>query len=254
METRRPPPRIAMTSVLRATREAWRGRLPERYARPDIQREAFERLTADHLVPGAAVLDVGAGRDPTVPAARRPAGCRYVGIDLSLAELERAPAGSYDDVVVGDITRRVPELEGRFDLVLSWQVLEHVRPLAAALENIRAYLRPGGHMIVKLSGTFSGFGLANRVLPAQTGEWLLERLLRRDRGTVFPAYYDRCWYSAMAPMLRSWSSYEIVPEFFGAYYTRFSRPLTALYTAYEEWARLREHRNLATHYVVHAVR
>ena len=58
--------------------------------------------------------------------------------------MEHAPEGSYDEMFVGDITKRVAELEGRFDLIICFQVLEHVKPLDDAIENLRCYLRPGG--------------------------------------------------------------------------------------------------------------
>src|SRR5437762_520368 len=68
--------------------------LPERYAR---WREAFDVAARSSLRPDMAILDVGAGRHPTIPIAARPARCAYVGLDLSAAELADAPRGSYDE-------------------------------------------------------------------------------------------------------------------------------------------------------------
>jgi len=46
----------------------------------------------------------------------------------------------------------------------------------------------------------------------------------------------------------------VIPMWHGAPYLRFSKPLLALYVAYEEWALLTCRRYLATHYVIDASR
>jgi SAM-dependent methyltransferase len=144
-------------------------------------------------------------------------------------------------------------LEDRFDLIVSWQVFEHVKPLDAAMDNLRTYLRPNGRLVAQFSGAFSVFGLINRVVPQRLGCWAMEHLLGRPPETVFPAYYHRCWYRALTSMLSSWQSFEIVPRYVGAGYFRFSRVLQRLYLAYEDRV-ARERPNLATHYVIATVR
>ncbi len=139
-------------------RRSLRGDLPLRYKRK-LQFE-FDRLVDRALLPtgsagperGMTILDVGSGRRPCVPIDRRPPGCTYVGLDISADELQTAPPGSYDRFVVGDVSSRAVDLGTQFDLVVSFQVLEHVRPLDAAFENLRHYLRPGGRMIAQFSG------------------------------------------------------------------------------------------------------
>jgi SAM-dependent methyltransferase len=200
------------------------------------------------------ILDVGSGRRPTLPRERRPEGCRYVGLDISADELAAAPAGSYDETWVADVTTRVPELEDRFDVILSWQVLEHVKPLEAAFENFRAYLKPGGTFVGQFSGTFSFFGLANRVIPDRLTAFLVDRFTNRTARSVFPAYYHHCWDSALRRMLGSWTRAEIVPRYTGASYLRFLPPAQWLYLRYEDWAMRSGRRNLATHYIVEGVR
>ena len=227
--------------------------LPSRYRNPQPLKEAFARRIEPALAPGVSILDVGAGRTPAVPFPARPAGCRYVGLDLSRPELEAAPPGSYDEICVGDASVRLPQLEGRFDLVLSYHALEHVRPLARTLDNLHAYLRPGARMVSLLAGTFAAFALVNRVVPERAGVLLMQRLLGRDPETVFDAHYDRCWDGALRRLLRSWASVEIEPFYLGARYFAFSPPLQRLYVRYEDWALSHGHRNLATHYLIDAV-
>jgi SAM-dependent methyltransferase len=227
-------------------------RLPARYLEP--WRSPFEKLLADIASPGMTILDVGSGRHPTLPVDRRPAGVHYVGLDISGSELAAADEGAYDETWIADATRRVPDLEDRFDLVVSWQVLEHVRPLDDALDNFRVYLRPNGRLLAHFSGSFSYFALANRVIPHQATAWLVDRFTDRPASLVFPAHYHHCWNSALRRILRSWSEVEIVPRYTGATYLRFAPPAQWLYLIYEDWLVRTNQRDLATHYLVRARR
>ena len=242
------------TADVRMWPDAGRRGLPERYWLAQPLRDAFLARIEPALAPGVRILDVGAGRAPAVAVADRPPDCEYVGLDVSATELAAAPRGSYDETWVGDASRALSQLESRFDLVLSYQALEHVRRLEPALENLHSYLRPGGRMVSLLSGTFSAFALVNRLVPERVGVAVMRRLIGREPETVFSAHYDRCWHSALVRMLSGWESVDIETFYLCARYFAFSRPLQRLYLRYEEWALRRGHTNLATHYLVDAVR
>jgi SAM-dependent methyltransferase len=239
-------------SSLAVARGALSRQLPARYDHE--HRQLFDAHARPLLRPGSTILDVGAGRTPTFPPSVRPPGCTYIGLDLSPVELAAAPPGSYEDAMAGDVSTFVPELANRFDAIFSWQVLEHVRPLPEAMENLRHYLRPGGQLVAHFSGTFGLFGLLSRVVPDRLTPALLERLFSRPRCTTFPAHYDRCWASALSEMGRPWSSFDIVPRHEGARYFAFSRHVQAAYLAYEEWAGRKGIDNLASYYLVVAAR
>jgi SAM-dependent methyltransferase len=217
-------------------------------------RDEFERRVREEMRPNIAVLDIGSGREPAMRPDERSDGCTYAGLDLSERELALAPPDSYDKIYVADVTQHLGALEGKFDLAISWQVLEHVKPLEASLANIRTYLKPGGRFVAQFSGAFSAFGIVNQVIPAKMGVWAMKMLLRRRPDTVFPAHYDRCWYSAIEPMLTHWSAKEIVPLYRGAGYFGFAKLLQRTYMTFEDWAHDGGHRNLATHYIVDARR
>jgi SAM-dependent methyltransferase len=223
-----------------------------RYQEPWLQ--AWEQSFAQEMRPGIQILDVGSGRRPAIPPEQRPPNCTYVGLDLSMDELEAAPPGSYDQMVASDVATFRPELADRFDLVLSWQVLEHVKPLALALENIRRYLTPGGLFLAQLSGRFSAFALLNQLLPHRLSVWALRRFLGRDPRTVFPAHYDQCWYGALVRITSPWSEATVLPRYRGSGYFKFLDVLERTYLVYEDWAVRRGHRNLATHYLISARR
>jgi SAM-dependent methyltransferase len=227
------------------------GMLPDRYAR-QMQDELFARAKP-LLVPNIAVLDVGAGRYPTIAPGDRPHGCRYVGLDIEADEIEAAGPEAYDESIVGDITTPLNR-DGEFDLILSWQVLEHVSPLADAFENLRRSLRPGGTMLAQLTGSNAAFAVFGRLMPHRAKLWVATRLLGHMEEEKFPTRYDRSSERALARLLEHWSQVEIVPFFRGATYFRFSRPLMRAYLVYESAIERRHATNLATHYLVVATR
>lgn len=226
--------------------------LPARYRRP-WKGEFMDRVSR-YLVPEMTVLDVGSGRHATVPVTDRPRDCTYIGLDLSGDELAAAGPGAYTTPIVADLTDLRPELVARVDLIVSWQVLEHVEDLSRALRNCHAYLRPGGHMVALFSGTFSAFGIINRLLPPKVGTEVAGRLMRRKNSDrpVFPAYYDRCYARALKRELSHWRQAEIEPLYRGATYFHFARPIARAYLAYENVVARRRIADLATHYVIDA--
>lgn len=227
------------------------GLLPDRYAHP-MQEEFFARARP-LLVPGVQILDVGAGRYPTIGPADRPPGCRYVGLDIEAEEIAAAGEDAYDESIVADIAAPL-ERDGEFDLVLSWQVLEHVSPLADALENLRVALRPGGTLIAQLTGSNAAFAVVGRLMPHRVKLWIATRVLGHREEEKFPTRYDRSSHRALTCLLGSWSKVEIVPFYRGATYFKFARPLMRAYLAYESAIERRGTRDLATHYLIVAQR
>jgi SAM-dependent methyltransferase len=227
--------------------------LPPRYSEDWLA--PFDRAVQSCLFPEIRILDVGSGRAPTLGPEARPAGCRYVGLDISMSELEAAGPEAYDEVLVGDIADRSLALPAdRYDLVLSWQVLEHVTSLEAALTNIRRSLVPGAHLVAQLSGRRSAIGLANRVIPGHIAKPVMKRLLGRDPRSVFEAPYDRCTFDDLAMQMSDWSHVSITPRFRAAAYFGFLPPVQWAYLKYEDWTIRSGRRNLATHYLIDAVR
>jgi SAM-dependent methyltransferase len=227
------------------------GKLPQRYAEP-MQEELLRRIKP-LLVPDVAILDVGAGRYPTIAPADRPSGTRYVGLDIERDELDAAAPNAYDEDVVGDITQPLGR-DGEFDLIVSWQVLEHVSPIAAALENLRAALRPGGTLLAQLTGSNAAFALGGRLLPPKARVWLATHVLGHQEEEKFETRYDKSSYRALERLLGGWSKVEIVPFYRGAIYFGFWRPVQRAYLAYESAIERRGAKNLATHYLVVATR
>ena len=87
------------------------------------------------------ILDVGCGVKPYFPFFESVAG-EYVGLDV-------VPTPSAD--VVGFV-EDMPLEDGRFDLVLCTQVLEHCDDPAAAVRELRRVTAPGGRVLASTHG------------------------------------------------------------------------------------------------------
>jgi SAM-dependent methyltransferase len=230
--------------------------LPSRYATglDRIWRYAFDQKIEELIRPGVAVLDAGSGRAPAIARDALPTDCSYVGLDISSSELDHAGPDAYDETWSRDLTVLEPALEGRFDFVISLFLLEHVRPIDAAIENMRLYLKPGGTLIAQFAGGRSVSGWLNRLLPHRAATELVRHLtVGRSRENVFPAHYDRCFPSALLPVMTAWSSVDFKPQYTGAtHYFDFADVARRIYLGIED--RTLSRPDAATWYLMTAVR
>jgi SAM-dependent methyltransferase len=104
------------------------------------------RLAAQ-LAPGRRVLDVacGEGYGSALMAA---AGARsVVGVDLDEVTVEHARTRHGIEAVAGDV-RSLPFDDGAFDLVVSFETIEHVEEPERALDELARVLAPDGLVVV----------------------------------------------------------------------------------------------------------
>ncbi len=102
----------------------------------------FRPLLARVIRPGENVLDFGCGDSPYRPLVEAAQG-RYRGADFGdAADVRISPAGI------------LPLADASVDVVLSIQVLEHVRELETYFAEIRRMLRPGGRLVLSTHGTW----------------------------------------------------------------------------------------------------
>lgn len=133
--------------------EAWRAsRTPE--ARGDFPGRRFaDRLTAP-LPPASRVLDVGCGCGMPIAAYLVRHGFQVTGLDASARMIalarEAVPAAHF---VHGDM--RTADLEEVFDGLVAWDSVFHLPRTehGAVFARFRAWLRPGGRLLVSLGGS-----------------------------------------------------------------------------------------------------
>jgi 2-polyprenyl-6-hydroxyphenyl methylase/3-demethylubiquinone-9 3-methyltransferase len=135
----------------------------------DLLREPYlpnERFVPDRLVmrlfsehggfthPRPQVLEIGCGRSPWLPYLAQTAGCRPVGLDLEpyaaqLARANLAGAGVKGDIYCRDAfdLQSNEDLWGRFDLVYSLGVMEHLSDVSAKIRVLARYVKPGGRIV-----------------------------------------------------------------------------------------------------------
>ncbi len=177
---------------------------------------------------GAAdVLEVGSGANPTLDSDTVSSlGLRYTANDVSAAELKKAD--KVYDRWVGDLSNdSVPrEMEGRFDLVFSRMVNEHVADGKKYHANIRRLLKPGGISAHCFSALYTLPFAVNRLLPDFASSALLNIFMPRDACKLgkFRAHYS--WSRGPSvPMLKRFRAlgYDVLEYrgYFGhAYYHR----------------------------------
>jgi SAM-dependent methyltransferase len=115
-----------------------------------IEAEHMARyLWASELASGRAVLDAGCGVGYGTALLAGAGAAEAVGIDVSRESVEAARAGAPDNAsfVVGDV-HALPFDDGRFGLVVCFEVIEHVQEQDAVLGELARVLAPEGVLVL----------------------------------------------------------------------------------------------------------
>jgi SAM-dependent methyltransferase len=152
--------------------------------RPSVAEVVNRELDAAFAAapPDAAVLDAGCGRVSALKAYRSRIG-RFVGADIH----EPDPALSHlDEFVCADLCAdRDAFGAGSFDVILSSFTVEHFADPGAAFANMRAWLRPGGRLVISTVNRRHPFVAAYLVLPAALRS-RLQRLVKASAADAHP--------------------------------------------------------------------
>lgn len=110
------------------------------------------RVCEELLPPGSSVIDVGCGLGTS--AAFVPNTYRYLGLDLSAANIERAarlhPGKEFR---LGSVAS-LPAHDGSADLAVCLEVLEHVPDDDGGVRELARVVRQGGHLLVSVPRTY----------------------------------------------------------------------------------------------------
>lgn len=114
------------------------------------------------LASDAAVLEIGTSTGANLRLLRQLGYARAIGLDSSAAAIEFCRAKGLGAVDLGDACA-LPYADGRFDLVVATDVIEHVDQDGKALDEIRRVLKPGGYALVTVPAFPSLWGMQDTV-------------------------------------------------------------------------------------------
>ncbi|MCX6866970.1 MAG: class I SAM-dependent methyltransferase, partial [Verrucomicrobia bacterium] len=128
---------------------------------PDGQTGLKERLEAHWLgIDSPRILEAGCGSSSNIPIHPN---AHVVGIDISAEELDKNT--SVHEKIVGDLeTCELPK--NAFDLVVCFDVLEHLHRPALAMASMASAVRPGGLLLLAFPNVHWNtrlYQLSNRV-------------------------------------------------------------------------------------------
>jgi SAM-dependent methyltransferase len=119
------------------------------------------------------------------------------GLDLSERQLERND--SLDERILGDV-ESYPLPVREFDIIVCWNVLEHVPHPNRALRNFANAIRDDGIVILAIPNVRSIKGLVTKFTPYRFHLWVHRSLLRRaDAGTDGRGPFPTFLRAAIAP-------------------------------------------------------
>lgn len=153
-------------------------------SRQDLQKFLDTEFAA---LTGPQVMDAGCGGAMRV---KLPEDAVLNGIDISPESSARNT--SLANILIGDV-QSYPLPRAAFDIVICWELLEHVRDPLAALSNLIAATRPGGTIVLAFPNRTSLKGLITRLSPHGLHVWLLrhfwgQKNAGRPGFAPFPTY------------------------------------------------------------------
>lgn len=107
---------------------------------------ALEKLLAPHVRGGRAWLDVGCGDASTIGRWSRERGLAYTGVDVSAEAVRRAREKGFEAHVL-EQSSQLPFDDGRFDVAVCLEVLEHLFEPQLTVAEVLRVLRPGGVLV-----------------------------------------------------------------------------------------------------------
>ncbi len=108
---------------------------------------------------GLKVLEAGCGSSSHIVIPNQQ---KLIGIDISQKQLERNK--SLDEKILGNL-QSFPLQENEYDVIVSWDVLEHLDDPMAALMNLFRATADAGIIVLAAPNFFSIKGLVTKILP-----------------------------------------------------------------------------------------
>ena len=211
--------------------------LPNERSVPD---QRLMRLFRSHagLSRGSEILEIGCGRSPWLPYLAQAIGCRVSGIDIEPSAFRLACANLAGVGVEGQIYCRDgfdhhqnEDLRGRFDLVYSLGVIEHLDGASEKLRALAYYLKPGGRLLSTVPNLQKEISNDPRATPNDKYK-VLGDVLTWATNVGYPGYCT----AAIDQAFKSW----VIPTMFATVANGKATPEDAAKTAEAEYKRIFE--------------
>ena len=205
----------------------------------DGNRDYKDNLVRHYVSVGCTIYDVGGGKGPFFSLEEKEnLKLNVIGIDISNAELSRAPEGAYDCIFASDIAE--VEGGGDGDVVICQAVLEHVQDTEGAIRAISSLLKEGGLALIFVPCRNALFARLNMLLPQKIKELILYSIYPSTREAQgFPSYYLRCTPRDFAGMANNnGMDVEVEKFYFKSSYFEFLFPVYVLWRIYQ-WVAVR---------------
>jgi SAM-dependent methyltransferase len=146
--------------------------------------EIFRARILESLRPNHLLLDLGAGAGLVRQMNFRGMAAHVTGLDLD----PRVKSNPYLNTgIVGDASK-LPFADGSFDIVISDNVLEHLREPIHAIREVHRVLRPGGLFLAKTPNRWHYVATASRLTPTRFHQWF-NSIRGRPPADTFPTLY-----------------------------------------------------------------
>lgn len=126
-----------------------------------------------------------------------------MGIDISAQQIANNTV--IDEGIVGDV--QTHPISDTFDLIVTWDLLEHLADPIAALDNLARAVKPGGVLVIGIPNVASVKGLVTKFTPHRFHVWFFREVRKSPRAGgaegPFPTYLR---WSLRGPSLRSWAA------------------------------------------------
>ena len=171
----------------------------------------LQRVIDSHLASGDGfrLLEAGCGSMSKVQLSEK---VHITGIDIS--EMQLARNNSLDERIVGDIqTWKFPKHS--FDIIICWEVLEHLNYPDRALDNFFDSVKPGGLIILAYPNLYSLKGMITKFTPHQVHIWYYRHLLHRpdaginDTAPFTTPFRSAATYPTIRRLAKSHSATEV---------------------------------------------